>query len=313
MFAICVESSHKKGMGHFFKMLNFVEYLKSKNEEFIILINEDKISNEILKDKRLPFNVVDLNNVSTNWETDIIKNFKIDVWLNDRLETSSAHAINVRGNDVYLVTIDDLGEGAELSNIHFAAMPCVFNNNPKGEKICSGIKYIILDKEIEKYKKLRNKQDKILVTLGGSDTYGTTIKVVKILNELAVSADIIIGPSFKHKNELLDIAADKFNIKHCVPSLIEEFKNYDMAIAGGGITPFEANASGLPCIIIANEPHEVENAVYLNQLGSSVFAGFHDSIDKSLFSLDLEISKMSKNGLDLLTTSAVEEIYNEIP
>jgi spore coat polysaccharide biosynthesis predicted glycosyltransferase SpsG len=59
MFAICVESSHEKGMGHFFKMLNFVEYLNERKEEFIILINEDNISNEILSEKRLPFCVVD--------------------------------------------------------------------------------------------------------------------------------------------------------------------------------------------------------------------------------------------------------------
>ena len=312
MFAICVESSHKKGMGHFFRMVNFIEYLSTQNEEFIILINEDETSNEILKGKNLSFCIVDLNDAITNWETAVIEKFNIKVWLNDRLETSSIHAGNVRKNDVCLTTIDDLGKGAELSNIHFAAMPCIFNNNPKGEKVCVGIEYIIMNNEIEKFKRIRNKQEKILVTLGGSDTYGVTIKIANILNEMSVQADIIIGPSFKHIKELQGIAGGNFNIKHYVPSLIEEFYNYDIAITGGGITPFEANASGLPCLIAANEIHEIENAMFLNQLGSSVFLGFHDNINESLFTKELDIRKMSEKGLHFIKTTAVQKIYKAI-
>lgn len=312
MFAICIESSHKKGMGHFFKMINFVEYLKSKNEEYIILINEDKVSSNILKEKKMHFCVVNLHDYTTNWEVKIIKNYKIDIWLNDRLETNINHAKNVRENNVCLVTIDDLGKGAELSNIHFAAMPCIFKHNIQGEKVYTGIDYMILNKEIEKYRLLRNKQNKILVTLGGSDTYGVTNKVVTILNKMSKQADIIIGPSFEHKKELLEIATDKFNIKNYVPSLIKEFSNYDLAITGGGITPFEANASGLPCLIIANELHEIDNAEFLNNIGSSIFAGFHDNIKESLFEFEPDIMLMSKNGLDAIKTSAMQLIYNII-
>lgn len=318
MFGICIESSHKKGMGHFFRMLNFIECLDENKEKFIILINEDKISDEILKEKGLPFRFVDLNDDVTNWETDMIKEFKIDVWLNDRLETKAAHAKNVRSNNICLVTIDDLGVGAELSNLHFAAMPCIFNNAPKGEKVYAGIEYIILNKEIDQYRRVRGKNDKqgkqgkLLVTLGGSDTYGATIKVVKILKNLSKPADVIIGPSFKHRKELLDIAGDQFSIKCYAPSLIEEFSNYDIAITGGGITPFEANASGLPCIVIANEPHEMENAMFLEQLGSSVFAGSHDNIDEFLFSTKLDVRKMSEIGLSSINTSAAEKIYSAI-
>ena len=97
-----------------------------------------------------------------------------------------------------------------------------------------------------------------------------------------------------------------------VPSLAKVFANYDSAITGGGITPFEANASGLPCIIVANEAHEVENALFLSELGSSVFAGAHDCIDKSLFAAELDVRKMSEVGLERVKTSGVQEIYRVI-
>ena len=34
MFAICIEASHSKGMGHLFRMLNFSKFLKTKNKDF---------------------------------------------------------------------------------------------------------------------------------------------------------------------------------------------------------------------------------------------------------------------------------------
>jgi spore coat polysaccharide biosynthesis predicted glycosyltransferase SpsG len=312
MFAICIESSHKKGMGHFFRMLNFVAYLTARGEKYIVLINEDEVSNRILKEQGLPFRVVDLNDTATNWETSLIKEYGISIWLNDRLETNAAHAENVRANGICLVTIDDLGPGASRSHIHFAAMPCIFRNNPQGEKVYAGIEYIILNEEIEKNKRLRDKQDKILVTLGGSDTYGATVKVAATLKGLSKQADIIVGPSFAHMEELREIADGYCEIKHYVPSLIAEFANYDLAVTGGGLTPFEANASGLPCIVVANEPHEIENAAFLDDLGSSLYAGFYDNIDVSAFSAELDIAKMSGIGLNSVKTSAVQAIYKAI-
>ena len=41
MFAICIEASHSKGMGHLFRMLNFTNYLKKQNEKFVFIINDN--------------------------------------------------------------------------------------------------------------------------------------------------------------------------------------------------------------------------------------------------------------------------------
>jgi len=99
-----------------------------------------------------------------------------------------------------------------------------------------------------------------------------------------------------------------------MPSLIEEFSKYDLAITGGGITPFEANASGLPCLIIANEIFEIPNGKLLDEYKSSKFIGYHENIDESIFFdiNNLNIKLMSKNGMKILNTQGVEKIYEEI-
>jgi len=97
-----------------------------------------------------------------------------------------------------------------------------------------------------------------------------------------------------------------------VPSLIETFHGYDLAVTGGGITPFEANASGLPCIIIANELSEVPNGKLLHELGCSVFAGYYERLNKDIFKQRLDINKMSRVGMSRIGLNGAENVYRKI-
>ena len=140
------------------------------------------------------------------------------------------------------------------------------------------------------------------------------MKVLKLLKKYNIKATIHTGIAFEHKKELeKELTKDYIHITH-VPSFIEELSKYDLAITGGGVTPFEANASGLPCLIIANETFEIVNGKFLDSINSSKFLGYHDSIDENIFLniKDLNINAMSKNGVDNLSTKAIGRIYKEI-
>lgn len=312
MFAICIESSHKKGMGHLFRALNFVKYLGSKNESYIVLVNDHEITRNILVNRKIPFQIVDLIEYKNDWETKLIQKYKISVWINDRLDTEIRHTRNVKKNNIKLITFDDRGNGASLADINITALAFEKDNGLEGKRVLTGVEYLILDAEIDRYKRVRNSEGNIIITLGGSDTYGVTLKVVNILKSLRRKATIHTGPSFKHTIELEVAVNEDFSVINNVSSLVETFYNYDMAITGGGITPFEANASGLPCIIIANEPHEVQNGLYLEKVGSSVFAGYHEKIDERIFEKELDIKRMSMLGMEHFKLDAAKRIYTEI-
>lgn len=199
-----------------------------------------------------------------------------------------------------------------MADLNFCAMALDTSERLQGKNILGGTQYLILNKEIANQKRIRKEIRNILITLGGSDTYGVTIKVVKILRELGIYATVITGPSFTHRDELAHAANDLFKIKNAVPSLIEEFYNFDLAITGGGITPFEANASGLPCIIVANEPFEMGNGKFLERLGSSTFAGYYKEIRDDFIDLNLDIEKMSMAGIRHIKLSGSENILRQI-
>ena len=313
MFAICIEASHLKGMGHLFRMLNFSNYLKKLNQEFIFIINDNDKTKEILSNHNLLFEVVYLDDYKSGWELDLIEKYSIKYWINDRLDTKIDHTKYLVSKDIKIITFDDLGAGAENSNLNVCGL--FFNNNSlEGKKVLKGTDYLILNSEIDDYKKVRHSLTNVLVTLGGSDTYCVTLKVLSLLKKFKIKATIHIGPSFNNLDVLKKELTDDYEFISFIPSLMEEFSKYDLAITGGGVTPFEANASGLPCLIIANELFEIPNGSYLEDIGSSIFIGYHDTINETILNNmnKINIHELSKNGLLKLNTNAVEKIYKEI-
>ncbi len=312
MIGFCIEASHRRGLGHLYKILNFVEYLAERGERSIVMVNDDQRALNILKQRSIEHIAVNLDDMRTNWETTLISNHGVTVWINDRLDTDHAHARNVKNNKVALVTFDDRGSGAALADLHFA--PMVFSGQEKlqGKRVLTGAPYLVLNKEIDICKRRRQGLDSILVTLGGSDTYGVTIQVVNFLKTMDRRATVVIGPAFQHHEQLKQAMNGNFCVKQSVPSLIQEFAHHDLAITGGGMTPFEANASGLPCIIIANERHEIEIGHYLAGVGSSVFAGYFQDIAARIFDMDLDIERMSSIGMAAIATSGTSNIFREI-
>lgn len=318
MFAICVESSHMRGMGHLFRALNLISYLEEKREPYILLLNNDSISCRILSERGISYETVDFSDEKRNWEKDIIRRFSVDIWLNDKFESSYALFSHVKEQGILLAAIDEHGANADILDVHFAGM--LFGKKEEeipGKKVYAGLDYNILNAEIRRYRKKRRKIERIVVSLGGSDTYGATILVVKILKKYGYSADIITGAGFQHSKELKEELKQTPEGCYCVlqdvPSLIETFSHYDLAVTGGGVTCLEANGAGLPCIVVANEPHEIHTGKYLEKMGGALFAGYYQEIEEEKFRLaKLDVEKMSKKAMEAVTLDGCENIYRKL-
>lgn len=297
MFALCIESSHARGMGHFYRALNLADGLAKAGLTYTFFLNDHVPSRQILMERGVSHRVVDLEDFTGNWEASLILQHGITLWLNDRLDTNVRHAENVKATGIPLVTFDDRGTGAVLADLHVAALAFDAQEQLAGARLLRGADYLVLNPQISDYTRLRQQCSSILVTLGGSDTYGVTVKVVKLLKEMDLTATIVVGPAFMHMAMLDEVLTEGFTLKRGVPSMIEEFYRHDLAITGGGITPFEANASGLPCMVIANELFEIPVGVALQKLGGSCFAGHHESLSRPLFSADLPLEHMSQAGM----------------
>lgn len=312
MFALCIESSHARGMGHFYRALNLAEGLAKAGLSYMFYLNDHAPSRQILVERGVPHRVVDLEDFTGNWEASLIQQDCITLWLNDRLDTDLRHAEKIKATGIPLVTFDDRGTGATLADLHIAALAFDEQERLGGAKLLRGADYLILNPQISDYTRLRKHLVNILVTLGGSDTYGVTIRVVQLLKEMDLTATIVIGPGFMHMDMLDEVLAEGFTLKRGVPSMIEEFYRHDLAITGGGITPFEANASGLPCVVIANELFEIPVGVALQKLGGSLFVGHHESLSSPLFVTDLPLEQMSQAGMSNIGLQGTQRVIDAL-
>jgi spore coat polysaccharide biosynthesis predicted glycosyltransferase SpsG len=312
MLGFCIEASHKRGLGHLYKAISIVRYLANQGTSSIVMVNDDQRAMRILEQHSIAYETVDLDDLLSDWETALISKYRLSVWVNDRLDTDQRHARHVKKNGIGLVTFDDRGSGAALADLHFAPLVFTGHENLRGKKILTGIRFLVLNQEIERFARIRTQLGSLVVTLGGSDTYGVTLRVIEILKKKNIGATVVIGPSYQHDAELEHILDERYTLKRNVASLIQEFSYHDLAITGGGVTPFEANASGLPCIIIANELHEIEIGQYLSGLGCSIFAGYYESIGDESLSCTLDIEEMSRRGMEMVKINGVENVCAEI-
>jgi len=298
-------------MGHLFRMLNFCDTLAERNIPFRILVNPHEVTEALLAQRRIPFETVDLA-VQNDWQSALIRKHGITLWVDDRLDTDAQHATKIRQCGIPRVTFDDRGSGAASADLNIAALAFDGSESLPGKRVLRGPRFLVLNREIARYRRLRTAEDSVVVTLGGSDTYGVTITVVRILKAAGRHATVIVGPGFEHEAGLNTVLNADFVLKRGVPSLIEEFNHHELAITGGGITPFEANASGLPCIVIANEAFEIPVGKGLANLGGCIFAGHYSSIDETAISAALPIERMSKAALASIDLDGAKRVADQI-
>ena len=316
MFAICIESSHKRGLGHLFRSLILANNLRSKGYKVRFIVNDNKFSYEKIRNEGFEFEVKDIHK-ENNWEEDFLRfHSDIKIWINDRLNTRYHHAKLIKKFGLSLVTFDDRGSGSRFSDLNVAALAFDNNENCHGAEVLKGHKYLIVDPIINNFKKIRSEKKSLIVTIGGSDTWGITPYIMENLLKLNQEAKIILGPAFQHFHEVKKIqyAAPKgfFCIKHNVPSLIKEMNSSHIAITSGGTTPFQANAMGLPCIVIATESFEIEVGKYLEKLGCNIYGGYKKDLNITSMKLDFAIEEFSRKALEKVDSKGIERVIKHI-
>lgn len=310
MLALCVEASHARGMGHLFRALALAQGLTDQGGKVHFYLNDFAPAQDLLRARGHAFSTVTLDD--GDWAAAIIRQDGITVWINDRLDTAAAHAQSVRQAGARLVSFDDRGAGANLADLNIVAFPACDDEMLPGRRVLTGAQALVLDPFIAGLRRPRERLDSLVVSMGGSDTYGVTVEVAQALKRRDRDATAILGPGFAHDQELAAVGHGGLIIKRNVRSLAEEFSRHDLAITAGGLTPCEANAAGLPCIVIATETWEARVGQVLEQLGGSLFAGSREAIDFSFLDRPLDIAAMSAAAMRGVPHDGAQTVAREI-
>jgi spore coat polysaccharide biosynthesis predicted glycosyltransferase SpsG len=324
--------NHQMGMGHLYRsdalISTFQKKVKVVLPAFLSLDYEESINT--IRDFgyqcfRIPTGLSEQQEIE--FCSDILTTLQPEVLVADALRISPPKMALFKERSKYLVSIDDTGDGRLLANL---AINVLYQPATRSDRLLElkGLKYFILREECSP--SLRSAVNinpvvrRILITQGGSDTNGTTVKIARALDKFDDEIEIVLllGSAFKHGKELqtfLQNSRRHFTIKSNIKDVIKLFSQCDLAITGAGITLFELLAVGIPCIVSTQEHKEIETANSLESYGfirnlgpieNVPEEGIYQSVKELCedYSLRKAMSEKSRYAVDGLGTERVVNV-----
>lgn len=153
-----------------------------------------------------------------------------------------------------------------------------------------GPRYFIFEQEYRAASRLSRQIElqarKILISFGGADAKGTSMKVLKALAGIVnteCSVRIIVGPGFSDRlqkdiESLTDSVHHPCQVLSGETSLASHMLWCDLAITNSGLTKYELAVTGTPALQISyDEEHEIVNKPFLGT-GAALHLGVHEKI-----------------------------------
>ncbi len=145
-------------------------------------------------------------------------------------------------------------------------------------QIYAGPEYLVLPRTLLDYhnreKKISPQIQRICVSMGGVDPFGTTLKLAGWLPQImqGVKIDLVLGGGFQYSSELEKIIAhnEDIAVHRNIDYIYELFFRADLAFCAGGNTLHELACIGTPTIVIPSMPHEVRNGKAFERRGFGI-------------------------------------------
>lgn len=220
-----------------------------------------------------PFNKIQPSEAAELKEMkEILRQEKIDVLITDLLSPSDTYLRALKETGVLLVSIDELSQATFPSDVVFncnAVAPSRHYKTGDQTKVFMGQQYALLNRQFEDVEKMevRPTVQKILVTCGGTDMKGLSLKVLQALKVFTKEIKIILiqGIDFKFQKELDLLLKDmkEVEVLKNVKNMSSLMSSVDIAIASGGTTMYELAFLGVPAVILNQYGHQNEFATTL--------------------------------------------------
>ena len=295
---IRADGGNSIGMGHIMRTLTLAKELKKYFDIEYVCRNGNKYSEGIHKVQVSGFKINIVG--EKNFLEDLIK-LKGDILITDSYNVDDEYFSVTKKIFKKTIYIDDMGLYS------FKDVDIVINQNINAEDLTYdlasktqfllGCKYTILRYEFInlRHKLIKRKAKDIMITLGGSDPFLVTLKMLYYVKDQQYNFHVVIGPAFnedyvsklksyeKYSNMLLYYNAD-------MKSLMEKC---DICISAAGTTLYELCAVGIPSLSITIAENQDRVADKFDELKIIKNLGWHDDINKE--KILSEINLLNKN------------------
>lgn len=328
--AIWTEGGRRIGMGHFRRCLAVAHQLREDGAQALFMVNDDISLISRLKHTSFSYRVASFDDIDYR---NLLRNENGGKILIDTKRPIVDIMRELRGYGYKLVLVDNATEARLESDI--AVYPtAIFRRDAmewggfRGEVI-GGADYVPISSSLVRRRRKKGDDNiggcgrpyNILVTMGGSDPYNTTCKVVSALTGLPmpVRLKVVIGPCFSCDTDLLEMERQDLpdiEFVRNVPDLASIMAESDIAVTAFGTTIFELAYVGVPSVVVANYRSDKGDMDAFGELGIGVAVGCHsdlaagdirNSVVKLLSDRGL-LRIMSENGMRLIDGNGARRI-----
>jgi len=198
---------------------------------------------------------------ATGYETVVIDHFSVSLEDQKALQAAGYRVVVIDQTGNKQISADLLVNPSPVKDWHEYHII-----NPETCQALFGVEYFLLRRQFREAQKSEktflDAPRRILVSMGGVDRTGATLRVIEALQKLPTSVhkEIIIGPGFRHLEKLgakFRRRFDKsFHFYEAVQDMERHMMRCDLLVSAGGTTLLEAAALGLPAIVLWEDPHE---------------------------------------------------------
>jgi spore coat polysaccharide biosynthesis protein SpsF len=203
----------------------------------------------------------------------------------DDLPLSAVEKLREQG--ILIVTLADSSERRLAADLAFCPpAPQVQRLDWTGftGQLYVGWEWVVLRREFaQRPPRACHQQPMVLVTMGGSDPAGLTMKAVEALDLLDEGFEtvVVLGPAFSHQGALRDLLAKThrhFDVRQNVTDMPGLMAQADLAVASFGVTAYELAAMGVPAIYLCLTQDHAESASTFVDAGIGLCLGISDQI-----------------------------------
>jgi spore coat polysaccharide biosynthesis protein SpsF len=233
----------------------------------------------------------------------------------DDLPINAVSALKKRG--IVIAAIDDPSDRRLLADLAFyPPVPQVWRMDWTGfsGKLYAGWQWVILRREFSHpIRRERHEHPVILVTMGGSDPSGLTLKAVRALDMLDGDFEtlVLLGPGFLHQTALYDLVSKmrrKFHLLRDVKNIPELMSQADLALGSFGVTAYELAAMGVPGIFMCLTEDHAESASVFVEAGMGECVGLHDHICAQVLSSALRRLMENRSRWEEMSTACLKNV-----
>jgi spore coat polysaccharide biosynthesis predicted glycosyltransferase SpsG len=271
------DSSSDIGLGHLIRCVAVAKELQRQNQIIFATTKDD--TNSYIKEAGFEIFSQEKNEIEEDFLNRIRSILNPNIIVIDKKYPYSLNCLDhLKQNKSKIIMIDNICEGLSVCdeiifpNVHLdKSVLKKYLSEKQINQIKTGPEYVILRDEILALKgnigyKLHNPPN-IVVTTGGTDPEGVLLKLIPWLKEMDLKANILIliGKTFKYKDELGKLIINLPNNFQVLPYSLEEFKKADIAICTFGVTIYEMIYLQIPTICISHSRENAQSAKILKE------------------------------------------------